>query len=347
MRTTAAARSRRAPRVARAHAPFGRRSSSGRAWRAARCRRRRQRGAAPGAARRLAARAAPGEVGWASAPRQRCAAPGRARRRSSGGGGARPVAAHVRARRRAGPPSSRDAPRRRRRRQDEPGARVARAARRRPSWHVGRCLAYGRAITYRPLAEILRAHARRRRRGPARGDPRAARRPRLPRARARPRGRGRAAPAARRASGSHEAWIDAPRRDGRRRPPSVVVEDLHWAEERAARAARPAAARAAGPLLLSSRPGPSCSTAAGWGAGHGASRGSGSSRSPTGEEAELLDAPRGATCPPPCASSCSSAPRATPSSSRRCSLALDRALRRGRGWVADVPAIRLGLRAGA
>jgi class 3 adenylate cyclase/tetratricopeptide (TPR) repeat protein len=116
-------------------------------------------------------------------------------------------------------------------------------------WYSGRCLAYGRAITYRPLAEILEERL-----GVLPGDPQEVVRERLagrpilgltlgldltaglhPRE-ARER--------------LHDAWIDLLDEICSGGPAIVVVEDLHWADpallELLARAAR----EVRGPLLL-------------------------------------------------------------------------------------------------
>ena len=124
-----------------------------------------------------------------------------------------------------------------------------RLAQRNERWHVGRCLAYGRAITYHPLAEILRDRI-----GVLPGDA-----PEVVRARlgdrpilgvtlgldltdglhpheARER--------------LHEAWIDLLEEICSSGPATVVVEDLHWAEPALLELLGQAARDVRGPLLL-------------------------------------------------------------------------------------------------
>jgi class 3 adenylate cyclase len=116
-------------------------------------------------------------------------------------------------------------------------------------WYVGRCLAYGRAITYHPLGEILRARL-----GIRPGDP-----PETVRARLGDRGilgltlgldpidelhpheaRERL----------HEAWIELLEEMCSTGPATVVVEDLHWAEPALLELLGQAARDVRGPLLL-------------------------------------------------------------------------------------------------
>jgi DNA-binding SARP family transcriptional activator len=108
--------------------------------------------------------------------------------------------------------------------------RLRAAAADRAQWHAGRCLAYGRAITYRPLADVLRERLelhenepeetiRRRLQGreilgltlglDTAGDlhPREAR-DRL-----------------------HDAWVELVSEAAADAPLALVVEDVHWAEE--------------------------------------------------------------------------------------------------------------------
>ena len=150
-----------------------------------------------------------------------------------------------------------------------------------PAWLLGRCPAYGRATTYRPIAEILRADpavAVRERRGeegflrialglesPAAAHPWEARE-RL-----------------------GEEWVDLLSEIAASGPAVVVVEDLHWAED-ALLELIDLARRATGPLLLlvTARP-ELLERSASFGAGHNASR---LWLDPLagGEAAELLDA---------------------------------------------------------
>jgi DNA-binding SARP family transcriptional activator/class 3 adenylate cyclase len=117
------------------------------------------------------------------------------------------------------------------------------------SWHVGRCPAYGRAITYRPLAEVLRAHL-----GLREDD-------------APDRVRGRLADrsilelalglehddqlhpweARERLEEAFVQLMDEIAADG---PAVVVLEDLHWAENALLELLDLVARRASGPLLL-------------------------------------------------------------------------------------------------
>jgi class 3 adenylate cyclase len=116
-------------------------------------------------------------------------------------------------------------------------------------WYTGRCLAYGRAITYHPLAEILRARL-----GILPGDPPAAVRDRLgdrailgltlgldPPDRLHPHeARDRL----------HEAWIGLLGEMCSGGPVTVVVEDLHWAEPALLELLGKAARDVRSPLLL-------------------------------------------------------------------------------------------------
>jgi class 3 adenylate cyclase len=116
-------------------------------------------------------------------------------------------------------------------------------------WYTGRCLAYGRAITYHPLAEILRARL-----GILPGDSPAAVRERLgdrailgltlgldPPDRLHPHeARDRL----------HEAWIELLGEMCSEGPVTVVVEDLHWAEPALLELLGKAARDLRSPLLL-------------------------------------------------------------------------------------------------
>jgi len=116
-------------------------------------------------------------------------------------------------------------------------------------WYVGRCLAYGRAITYHSLAEILRARL-----GILPGDPPDAVRARLgdrdilgltlgldPSDELHPHeARERL----------HEAWIELLEEMCATGPATVVVEDLHWAEPALLELLGQAARDVRGPLLL-------------------------------------------------------------------------------------------------
>ncbi len=116
-------------------------------------------------------------------------------------------------------------------------------------WYVGRCLAYGRAITYHPLGEILRArlgilpgdtHETVRARLGDRGilgltlglDPSAELHPHEARERL------------------HEAWIEFLEEMCSTGAATVVVEDLHWAEPALLELLGQAARDVRGPLLL-------------------------------------------------------------------------------------------------
>jgi tetratricopeptide (TPR) repeat protein len=116
-------------------------------------------------------------------------------------------------------------------------------------WYVGRCLAYGRAITYHPLAEILRARL-----GILPSDPPEAVRAELgerdilgltlgldPADELHPHeARERL----------HDAWIELLEEMCSARPVTVVVEDLHWAEPALLDLLGQAARDVRGPLLL-------------------------------------------------------------------------------------------------
>jgi class 3 adenylate cyclase len=116
-------------------------------------------------------------------------------------------------------------------------------------WYTGRCLAYGRAITYHPLAEILRARL-----GILPGDPPEVVRDRLgdrailgltlgldPPDRLHPHeARDRL----------HEAWIGLLGEMCSGGPVTVVVEDLHWAEPALLELLGKAARDVRSPLLL-------------------------------------------------------------------------------------------------
>jgi DNA-binding SARP family transcriptional activator len=140
------------------------------------------------------------------------------------------------------------------------------------AWHVGRCPAYGRGITYRPLAEILRAHV-----GAGESEPAEAVRGRLGERTILGLALGLEPPEplhpwdARERLG--EAWVDLLSELAADGPAVVVVEDLHWAEDALLELLDLAARRAAGALLLlvTARP-ELLDRSPGWGAGHNASR---------------------------------------------------------------------------
>jgi DNA-binding SARP family transcriptional activator len=140
------------------------------------------------------------------------------------------------------------------------------------AWHVGRCPAYGRATTYRPVAEILRAHA-----GAGGSDPAEAVRERLGGRALLGLALGLESPAglhpweARERLG--EEWVDLLGELAAAGPAVIVVEDLHWAEDALLELLDLGARRATGPLLLlvTARP-ELLDSNPGWGAGHNASR---------------------------------------------------------------------------
>jgi hypothetical protein len=136
-------------------------------------------------------------------------------------------------------------------------------------WYVGRCLAYGRAITYHPLAEILRARL-----GILPGDSPEAVRARLggkeilgltlgmdPADELHPHeARERL----------HEAWIELLEEMCSAGPATVVVEDLHWAEPALLELLGQAARDVRGPLLLVTTARPELlDRSPDWGAGRG------------------------------------------------------------------------------
>ena len=183
-------------------------------------------------------------------------------------------------------------------------------------WHLGRCLAYGRAATYQPLAQILR-----RRYGLDDAEPEEAVLDRLgghgilaltlghePDARLHPQ-------EARRQL--QEAWVELLNELADEGPTVVVVEDLHWAQDALLELLQRAARQATGPLLMLVTARPELVE-----------------RSPLGPRARRMPhscassrspARRRSECSPrwlgryrtTCATWCSTAPRATPSSSRR------------------------------
>jgi serine/threonine protein kinase len=136
-------------------------------------------------------------------------------------------------------------------------------------WYIGRCLAYGRAITYHPLAEVLRDRL-----DVLPGDP-----PEVVRARL----------GDRRILGMtlgldltdglhphearerlHEAWIDLLEEICSAGPATVVVEDLHWAEPALLELLGRAARDVRGPLLLVTTARPELlDRSPGWGAARG------------------------------------------------------------------------------
>jgi class 3 adenylate cyclase len=136
-----------------------------------------------------------------------------------------------------------------------------------PNRHTGRCLPYGRAITYWPLGEILRAHL-----GVRESDPpdQVVRRLGEHRILGLTLGLDTAGdlhPLAAR-DALHEAWIaffDAQVAD---RPAVVLVEDLHWAEPPLLDLVEQLARSVTGPLLLLATARPDFVDArAGWGGG--------------------------------------------------------------------------------
>ena len=153
-------------------------------------------------------------------------------------------------------------------------------------WYVGRCPAYGRAITYRPLAEILRARL----------DLNASDAPEVVRARLGERsilglalgleGQEDLHPFEARER-LHEALVEVLEQIAREGPAVVVVEDLHWADDTLLELLALARRRVAGPLLLvaSARP-ELLGRSPAWGAERNASRLWLEPLSP--EEAELM-----------------------------------------------------------
>jgi DNA-binding SARP family transcriptional activator len=116
-------------------------------------------------------------------------------------------------------------------------------------WYVGRCQAYGRATTYRPLAEILRQYL-----GLRTIDPGDVVRDRLGR-------RSILALAfgleldeelhpAEAQERLHEAWLELLEELAAERPAVVVIEDLHWADDVLLELLERIARHAGGPLLL-------------------------------------------------------------------------------------------------
>src|SRR3990170_1094079 len=126
-----------------------------------------------------------------------------------------------------------------------------------PVRRTGRCLPYGRAITYWPLAEILKEHL-----GILDSDPREETLRRLA-------GRemlglalgldvaGDVHPLAARER-LHEAWVTFVEELARERPAVVLIEDLHWAEEPLLELLERLLREARGPLffLATARPAP-------------------------------------------------------------------------------------------
>jgi DNA-binding SARP family transcriptional activator len=117
------------------------------------------------------------------------------------------------------------------------------------AWHLGRCLAYGRAATYQPLAEILRGRL-----GLDDAEPEEAVLARLggrgilaltlghePDARLHPQ-------EARRQL--QEAWVELLNELADEGPTVVVVEDLHWAQDALLELLERAVRQARGPLLM-------------------------------------------------------------------------------------------------
>jgi class 3 adenylate cyclase len=118
-----------------------------------------------------------------------------------------------------------------------------------PTRRTGRCLPYGRAITYWPLGEILKEHL-----GVLDSDP-----PEVIRSRLGPRGilgltvgldpPGDLHPLVARDS-LHEAWVDFLHELAAERPVVVLVEDLNWGEEPLLDLLERLAREVQGPLLL-------------------------------------------------------------------------------------------------
>jgi class 3 adenylate cyclase len=117
------------------------------------------------------------------------------------------------------------------------------------AWYLGRCLAYGRAATYQPLADILR-----RRLGLDDAEPEEKVRDRLgehgilavtlgyePDTQLHPQEVRRQL---------QEAWVELLNELAEERPTVVVVEDLHWAENALLELLERAARQARGPLLM-------------------------------------------------------------------------------------------------
>jgi DNA-binding SARP family transcriptional activator/class 3 adenylate cyclase/tetratricopeptide (TPR) repeat protein len=134
-------------------------------------------------------------------------------------------------------------------------------------WHLGRCPAYGRGITYRPLADILRHRL-----GLMESDP-----PEVVQSRLSGREILGLTLGLESAEKLHpwearerlrEAWVDLLEDFAREGPAAVVVEDLHWADDALLELLEQATAEVGGPLLLIATARPELlGQRPGWGAG--------------------------------------------------------------------------------
>ena len=180
---------------------------------------------------------------------------------------------------------------------------------------VGRCLSYGRAITYWPLAEVLKEHL-----GIIETDPPEVVLERL---------------GARRILGLtlgldiehglhpltardrfQDTWVEFVEELVGARPLVMLIEDLHWAEEQLLELLERLVRDVRGPLLLIGTARPELlEQRPGWGArapGCASSSRRFRGRTPFACSSSYW----AARCPSSCATSCSSTPKATPSSSR-------------------------------
>ena len=117
------------------------------------------------------------------------------------------------------------------------------------AWHVGRCAAYGRAVTYRAVGEIVRS-----RYGIADPEPAESVRSRLGDREILALSLGLPAPAGLHPFRAREllrdAWVDLLQELAEEGPAVVVVEDLHWADEALFELIDRAGRDVGGPLLL-------------------------------------------------------------------------------------------------
>jgi len=118
-----------------------------------------------------------------------------------------------------------------------------------PLQHTGRCLSYGRGITYWPLAEVLREHF-----GATEGEPadaianRLGERPFLGLTLGLDVAEGLHPLAAR--ERLHDAWVDFVAELVRDRPAVILIEDIHWAEDDLCDLLDTLVRQVEGPLLL-------------------------------------------------------------------------------------------------
>ena len=188
-----------------------------------------------------------------------------------------------------------------------------------PLRRTGRCLAYGRGTTYRPLADVLREQL-----GLRETDAAETVRRRLA---------GREIlgltlgldvapdlhPLAARES-CRAAWVALLAELAAERPVVMLVEDLHWAQEPLLDLLERLLDDVEGPLLAASGPrGPSSPRSIRPGAGAATRPRSGWSRSPPAIPSGCWTRCSRTTRPPSCGGPRSTAPRATRSSSRSCS----------------------------